>query len=127
MSAGFGLSSPGEATLPCTWISLLRGRVRCSLAASTGVETAADVASYLLAGADVVMTTSALLRHGPGYAATLLDGLRAWLERKGFASVTEARGLLSAEAGHPILGRAGYLSALDQAARAFGRPAGECQ
>ena len=119
VSAGFRLSSRGEAALPRTWISLLRGRLRCSLAASTGVETAADVAAYLLAGADVVMTTSALLRHGPGYAAELLDGLRAWMERKGFASVAEARGLLSAEAGHAIPGRAGYLSAIERATQAY--------
>ena len=62
--AGVGLSSPAEARLPRTWIALLRGRVRASLAATTGVETSADVARYLLAGADVVMTASALLRHG---------------------------------------------------------------
>lgn len=66
------------------------------------------------------MTTSALLRHGAGYAAELLDGLDAWLGRKGFASVAEARGLLSAQAGLPPRGRAGYLSAIGQATRAFG-------
>lgn len=120
VSMGFQLSCPGEAALPRAWISRLRGKVRCSLAASTGVETSADVAAYLLAGADVVMTTSALLRHGPGYAAGLLDGLEAWLGRKGFASVAEARGLLSAQAGLPVQGRAGYLSAMGQAMRSFG-------
>ena len=46
----------------------------------TGVETADDVAAYLLAGADVVMTTSALLRHGPGHVTALLDGLTALIE-----------------------------------------------
>jgi dihydroorotate dehydrogenase (fumarate) len=120
VSVGFQLSSPAEAALPRAWISRLRGKVRCSLAATTGVETAADVAAYLLAGADVVMTTSALLRHGAGYAADLLDGLDAWLGRKGFASVAEARGLLSAQADLPVQGRTGYLSAIGQAARAFG-------
>ena len=69
------LSSPADARLARTWIALLRGRVGASLAATSGVEGPADVARYLLAGADVVMTTSALLRHGPGYAADLLDGL----------------------------------------------------
>ena len=64
-----GLSSPAEARLPRTWIALLRGRVRAALAATTGVEDPADVAKYLLAGADVVMTASALLRHGPEHAA----------------------------------------------------------
>ena len=62
------LSAPAEGRLPRTWIALLRGRVSASLAATTGVEVPADVARYLLAGADVVMTTSALLRHGPQYA-----------------------------------------------------------
>ena len=88
------LSSPVDALLPQTWIALLRGRVRSALAATSGVEDAADVARYLLAGADVVMTASALLRHGPGHATVLLDGLTAWMARKGFESVDELRGML---------------------------------
>ena len=120
VSTGFRLSSPGEASLPRTWIRLLRGKVRCSLAATTGVETPADVAAYLLAGADVVMTTSALLRHGPGYAAHLLDGLAGWMHRKGFGTMAGLRGLLSAEAGLTVPGRTGYLSAIEQATHAFG-------
>lgn len=72
------LSSPDGALLPQTWIALLRGRVRAALAATTGVDDSADVARYLLAGADVVMTASALLRHGPEHATVLLDGLSAW-------------------------------------------------
>jgi dihydroorotate dehydrogenase (fumarate) len=89
------LSSPADARLAQTWIALLRGRVRASLAATSGVEVAADLARYLLAGADVVMTTSALLRHGPGYAAELIDGLSAWMARKGFTALDEVRGLLA--------------------------------
>jgi dihydroorotate dehydrogenase (fumarate) len=115
--SGVSLSSPAEARLPRTWIALLRGRVRASLAATTGVEESADVASYLLAGADVVMTTSTLLRHGPAYAAVLLDGLCDWMARKGFAAVDDLRGLLSVpqgtdEAAHE---RAGYVSAMREA------------
>ena len=68
VTTGFGLSSPAEGRLPRAWIAHLAGRLRASLAASTGVEDAADVAAYLLAGADVVMTTSSLLRHGPDHA-----------------------------------------------------------
>ena len=89
-----GLSSPSEARLPRSWIALLRGRVRASLAATTGVEGSADVARYLLAGADVVMTTSALLRHGPQHATVLLDDLSGWMARKGFDTVDQLRGLL---------------------------------
>jgi dihydroorotate dehydrogenase (fumarate) len=111
---GVTLSSPVEARLPRTWIALLRGRVRAALAASTGVDDPADVARYLLAGADVVMTASALLRHGPGHATVLLDGLSAWMARKGFRSVNELRGLLSvpSSADQTMYERAGYVTAL---------------
>ena len=118
-----GLSSPAEARLPRAWIALLRGRVRASLAATTGVEDSADLARYLLAGADVVMTASALLRHGPEHASVLLDGLTDWLGRKGFASVDEVRGLLSVPSGtdETAVERADYVSAMREAnSTAFG-------
>jgi dihydroorotate dehydrogenase (fumarate) len=111
--SGVGLSSPGEARLPRTWIALLRGRVRASLASTTGVEGPADVAKYLLAGADVVMTASALLRHGPEHAGVLLDGLSEWMTRKGFTTVDEPRGMLSAApGGEAERERAGYVNAM---------------
>jgi dihydroorotate dehydrogenase (fumarate) len=81
------------------------------------------VAKYLLAGADVVMTTSALLRRGPEYAAVLLDGLSTWMARKGFQAVAELRGMLAVppETDEAGFERAGYVSALRAAtARAFG-------
>jgi dihydroorotate dehydrogenase (fumarate) len=89
------LSTRFEARLPRTWIALLRGRVRASLAATSGVESSEDVAAYLLAGADVVMTASALLRRGPEHAAVLLEGLTTWMARKGFDSVDDFRGLFA--------------------------------
>jgi dihydroorotate dehydrogenase (fumarate) len=116
------LSSPTEARLPRTWISILHGRVRAALAATTGVEGPEDVVKYLLAGANVVMTASALLRHGPEHAAVLLDGLSSWMGRKGFATVDELRGKLAVppgtdEAAHE---RAGYVSVVRAANSAFG-------
>jgi dihydroorotate dehydrogenase (fumarate) len=108
------LSDPAEARVPRTWIALLHGRVRAALAATTGVEEPADVARYLLAGADVVMTASALLRHGPEYATVLLDGLSTWMARKGLRSVDDLRGMLSVPTGADPAEyeRAGYVSAL---------------
>ena len=112
-----GLSSSAEARLPRTWIALLTGRVRASLAATTGVEHPADLVKYLLAGADVVMTASALLRHGPEYASVLLDGLSDWMRRKGFATVDELRGMLAVPTGtdQTARERGGYVSALREA------------
>lgn len=90
------LSTRADTRVALTWIALLHNRVRASLAASTGVEHAADVAKYLLAGADAVQSASALLRHGPEYAGVLLQELSNWMNRKGFEDLNQARGLLSA-------------------------------
>jgi len=108
------LSSPAEARLPRTWISLLRKQVRASLAATSGVEGPADVVKYLLAGADVVMTASALIRHGPRHAAVLLDGLSEWMVRKGYTSVSALRGILAvpADSDQAAYERAAYVRAL---------------
>ena len=76
------LSGRSEIRLPLLWIALMEGRGKASLAASTGVETADEVVKYLLVGADVVMTTSALLRHGAGYMRTLHNGLTGWIESR---------------------------------------------
>jgi dihydroorotate dehydrogenase (fumarate) len=113
------LSNPTDARLPRTWIALLHGRVRAALAATSGVEDSADIARYLLAGADVVMTASALLRHGPEYARVLLDGLTSWMGRKGLQSVDELRGMLSVpvDADSSAYERAGYVSGMRAANR----------
>jgi dihydroorotate dehydrogenase (fumarate) len=121
------LSSRAEARLPRTWIAILRSQVRASLAATTGVDTSGDVVAYLLAGADVVMTTSALLRHGLGHIGTLLDGLADWMIRKEFGTIDEMRGLLGAPAtpaagpveGRRANGRVGYLDVLETARHTY--------
>ena len=122
VTAKFGLSNAAEGPLPRTWIALLAGRVRANLAATTGVETSADVAKYLLAGADVVMTASALLRHSPAYAGVLIDELADWMRRKGFGAVSEFRGLLSVPIGtdEAAYERAGYVTALEAANTHYG-------
>ena len=116
------LSTPIEAGIARTWIAILHGQVRASLAATTGVESAQDVIKYLLAGADVVMTASALLRHGPEYAADLLGGLESWLARKGFDSLDRVRGALAVAPGVDAAAyeRAGYVSALQRAKETYG-------
>lgn len=90
------LSNPYEIRRPLMWISLLHGKVKASLAATTGVDGPEEVVKYLLAGADAVMTTSALLRRGPRHLETLREGLESWLAARNFVSVAEARGRMSA-------------------------------
>jgi dihydroorotate dehydrogenase (fumarate) len=115
LTEGIHLSAQNEMALPLSWIALLAGRTGASLAASTGVESDDDVVKYLLAGADVVMTTSALLRHGPRHLKQLLNGLKVWMEVRNFASVSELRGLMSwARSRHrELYGRPSYIKMLE--------------
>jgi dihydroorotate dehydrogenase (fumarate) len=89
------LSTSEELRLPLRWIAILRGQVRASLAATTGVHSGLDAAKVLLAGADVAMMTSALLRHGPGHVRTVERELVVILEERGYESVAQLRGSMS--------------------------------
>ncbi|BAE51163.1 dihydroorotate dehydrogenase-like protein [Paramagnetospirillum magneticum] len=89
------LSHKGEIRLPLLWIATLAGKIKASIAASSGVQTAAEVVKYLFVGADVVMTTSALMRHGVDYMKTLHDGLIAELKEREAESVADIRGKMS--------------------------------
>ena len=92
------LSQPWEMRLPVRWIAILRPQLDpdASLAATSGAHSGADVAKGLLVGADVVMMTSALLRHGPEHIAPVEAELRGWMEEHEYRSVSELRGSASA-------------------------------
>jgi len=89
------LSDPAEIRLPLLWIGVLYGRINASLAATTGVHSPLELIKYLLAGADVVMTTSGMLRQGIGFLTTLVEGLSDWMEARQFESVAQLRGTMS--------------------------------
>ena len=89
------LSTSTELRLPLRWIAILHRRFGISLAASTGVHTAEDVVKVLLAGADVAMMTSALLRHGPDHLRRVEVGLRDWMDRHGYERIDQLRGRAS--------------------------------
>jgi len=89
------LSSPQSLRLPLTWIGMLFGRVKASLAGSSGVHGADDAVKLLLVGADVTMVCSALLRNGISHLSSLETGLHSWMEKHGYKSVAELKGKLS--------------------------------
>jgi dihydroorotate dehydrogenase (fumarate) len=108
------LSTPEEIRLPLRWIAILRDRVEASLAASSGVHSAEDAVKLLLVGADVVMMASALFKYGPEHLGAVLEGLRAWLEDRDYASVEQAKGSMSHARSPDPSGfeRANYMQAL---------------
>jgi len=89
------LSSPHDMRLPLRWVAILNGRVRADLAASGGVHSGEDALKMLLAGATVIMLTSALLKNGVEFLRTIEHEFRNWLEEHRYESVEQARGSLS--------------------------------
>jgi len=110
------LSQPWEMRLPLRWIAILRPQLGpdVSFAVSSGVHTGTDVVKGLMVGADVVMMTSALLRHGPEHVATVEAELRAWMADREYESVEQLRGSASqATAADPsAFERANYMQTL---------------
>lgn len=89
------LSTPMAMRVPLRWIALLYDRVRASLAATSGVHRASDVLKMLMAGADVTMLCSVLIRHGIKQISVIERDLSVWLEEHEYASVQQLRGSLS--------------------------------
>jgi dihydroorotate dehydrogenase (fumarate) len=89
------LSTSQELRLPLRWIGILYGRVKCSLAATTGIHTPEDLLKVIMAGADAAMVCSALYRNGLGYVTTLIKGLEQWMGEHDYSSIADMKGSLS--------------------------------
>lgn len=89
------LSTPQALRLPLTWIGILYGHVKMSLAASSGIHTAEDALKMLMVGADVTMLCSALFLHGIRYLSEVERGLVSWMEEREYESISQLRGSMS--------------------------------
>ncbi|MGO9647362.1 MAG: dihydroorotate dehydrogenase-like protein [Terriglobales bacterium] len=89
------LSTPHALRLPLTWIGILYGRIRASLAATSGVHGPEDVIKLLMVGADVTMLCSTLLRNGINHLRYIETGLLEWMEKHEYESVQQMKGSMS--------------------------------
>ena len=92
------LSTSADLRLPLRWIALLHGRIKASMALTSGVHTPGDVIKAMMAGADVANVCSALLSGGVGKIDDLLNGVSAWMESHDYASIAQMKGSLSQKA-----------------------------
>jgi dihydroorotate dehydrogenase (fumarate) len=108
------LSTPQALRLPLRWVAILHGRIKANLAATSGVHTAQDVLKMLMAGADITMMCSALLKHGPSHIAELLTDVTQWMIDHEYVSVSQMKGSMSQKSvGDPAtFERANYMKAL---------------
>ncbi|HWW02654.1 MAG TPA: dihydroorotate dehydrogenase-like protein [Candidatus Acidoferrum sp.] len=110
------LSTPMAMRVPLRWIALLYGKLRANLAATSGIHRASDVLKMLMAGADVTMLCSSLIRHGVRQIGVIERDLVAWMEEHEYTSVTQLKGSLSQKncADPSAFERAQYMKAISQ-------------
>jgi dihydroorotate dehydrogenase (fumarate) len=89
------LSTPQALRLPMTWIGILYGHIRCSLAGTGGVHSAEDAVKLLMVGANVTMLCSSLMRHGVNHLRHVDRELREWMEAHEYESVAQMQGSMS--------------------------------
>ena len=89
------LSTPMAMRVPLRWIAILHGRLRASLAATSGIHRATDALKMLMAGADVTMLCSVLIRHGVKQIGLIEREIITWMEEHEYESVTQLKGSLS--------------------------------
>ena len=89
------LSTSADSHVSVRWIAIMYGRIQTSLAASYGIHTGADVVKAIMAGADVAMMTSALLRHGIEHLVTMRKEIEEYMKRKEYDSIAQMKGILS--------------------------------
>jgi dihydroorotate dehydrogenase (fumarate) len=89
------LSTPMAMRVPLRWVAILYDRIHANLAATGGIHRATDALKMLMAGADVAMLCSVLIRHGIAQIAVIERDLMAWMEEREYISVQQLRGSLS--------------------------------
>ena len=95
MSPNILLSTPMAMRLPMRWIAMLYGRIGANLAATSGIHRATDALKMLMAGADVTMLCSVLLRHGIDHIGVIEREMREWMEEHEYESVEQLKGSMS--------------------------------
>jgi dihydroorotate dehydrogenase (fumarate) len=109
------LSNSDELRLPLRWIAILYGKVKADLALTSGVHTPEDAIKAIMAGANVAMSTSALLKRGSNAIQYILTGMEEWLVAHDYESVKQMRGSMSqgAVAEPAAFERANYMKVLN--------------
>jgi dihydroorotate dehydrogenase (fumarate) len=89
------LSTPMAMRVPLRWVAILHGRIKASIAATSGVHRASDALKMLMAGADVTMLCSVIIRHGIKQIIDIEKDMSGWLEEHEYESIAQLKGSLS--------------------------------
>ena len=109
------LSRSQDLLLPMSWIAMLRPHHQNHLALTGGLHQPLDAVKGLMAGADALMSTAALLKNSPEHLVHLREGLIQWMNAKGYSSLDELRGCMSRDRvrNPDLFERTNYMKLLD--------------
>ncbi len=107
-------STSYELRLPLRWIAILYGKIKASMAATSGVHTAEDVLKAIMAGADVAMMASVLFQKGVRHIERVLNDIQSWMEAHEYESIEQMKGSMSLKSLHEPAAymRANYMKTL---------------
>lgn len=88
-------SSPEDIAMSLRWIAIMHKKVKCDLAASTGIHSGNDVIKQILAGASAVQIVSSIYKKGVHQISDIIKEMDIWMKSKGFDSIKEFKGVLS--------------------------------
>lgn len=91
----FIFSTPSDLAISLRWIAIMAGKVKCDLAASTGIHDGDAVIKQLLAGAKAVQVASCLYHKGVDHIGTMLARLEDWMSQHRFSNIEQFRGKMS--------------------------------
>jgi dihydroorotate dehydrogenase (fumarate) len=89
------LSTSAELRMRLRWLAILSAQIKCPLAVTGGVHTAADALKATMAGAHAVQVVSAILKNGPTWISKTRDEMRVWLESRDYQSLAQAQGSMN--------------------------------
>jgi len=94
------LSAPEEMTQSLRWVSVLSDKVKCDVAANTGIHDGEGMIKQLLGGADAVQICSTLYSNGISYIDTMLQDLTNWMESRKYNSINDFKGKFARDNEH---------------------------
>jgi len=95
VTSGKVYTSPNDFHIPLRWISIMSGRVNCSLASSTGIHDGEAAVKQILAGANAVQITSTIYQNGLGQIQKMIEYIQLWMNNKGYENLEDFRGKMS--------------------------------
>ena len=88
-----GYTGPAIKPIIQRFVSEVARAVNIPISAVGGIRTWEDVVEYIMLGATTVQTVSAVMWNGYEILDNLINGLRSFMERKGYNSIEDFRGI----------------------------------